>query len=201
MVSMIDALFILPAAFFAVGFIVPALILSTDSATEFRQVTSLGMSDTVAQSMTSAFLNTEKDNGLTNYKAASYVMSGNATTLKRPLFSEYPQMFQYLRFSFDSPYDNQPGDIPGDIDSVSDPTNLQSTLSSLDLDDLNYDPICFRIPRALSAKEGAVLDGSCDYAYTIRGGDSPGREKNYFRTKIPVRGGERGDLVVSYEVK
>lgn len=167
---MIDALFILPAAFFAVAFIVPALILSTDSATEFRQTTSFGMADTVAQSMTSAFLNTEKNNGLTNYKAVSYVMSGNGTAIDRELLIYPPDMFSYLRFTFDSPYDN---------------------------DDSN----CHNVPSAGSPKGGAFLDDSCDFFFEPVPGESQGKEKRYFRTKVPVRGGKIGVVDVSYEVQ
>lgn len=170
MVSMIDALFILPAAFFAVAFIVPAIILSTDSATEFRQTTSLGMSDTVAQSMTSAFLNTEKNNGLTNYKAVSYVMSGNGTSINRGLLITPPDMFSYLRFTFDSPYDS---------DSIN----------------------CDNIPGVTSPKGGALTDDSCDFFLEPVPGEAQGKEKRYFRTKVPVRGGKVGVIDVAYEVK
>lgn len=170
MVSMIDALFILPAAFFAVAFIVPALILSTDSATEFRQTTSFGMADTVAQSITSAFLNTEKNNGLTNYKAVSYVMSGNGTSINRILLRNPPDMFSYLRFTFDSPYDNDHSD-------------------------------CDLIPGVASLKGGDPFDDSCDFFFEPVPGESQGKEKRYFRTKVPVRGGKIGVVDVSYEVQ
>lgn len=92
----------MPTALFAVGFIVPALVLSTGASEEFRQATSLGMADTVAHSFSMAFLESRINNN-TNLRQASLVMSGQQRPMNWALLEEQPEMFSYLRVSFDSP--------------------------------------------------------------------------------------------------
>lgn len=122
MVSLIDALFIMPTALFAVAFIVPALIMSTGTGEEFRQATSIGMADTVAQSFTMAFLQAEKNNN-SNLRQAAEVMSGRQRAMNRRLLRDHPEMFSYLKVSFDSPVTSNCGNIPGDFGGVFNPKN------------------------------------------------------------------------------
>ncbi|MFB6241980.1 MAG: hypothetical protein ABEJ36_04210 [Candidatus Nanosalina sp.] len=105
MVSIVETVFALPIALISVGFVVPALVMVPQKSVEFRRTASIGISDTVAQSFTSAFLNT-RGNNRTNYKDASYTLSGKEMGLERELFTNPPEMFGYLKLSFNSPYDS-----------------------------------------------------------------------------------------------
>lgn len=105
MVSFIDALFIMPTAMFAVAFIVPALVMAQGVGAEFKQATSIGMSDTVVQSFSLAFLEAHK-NGRPNLEQAAETMSGNNKIMNKRLLQDYPRMFTYFKVKFDSPYDD-----------------------------------------------------------------------------------------------
>lgn len=122
MVSFIDALFIMPTALFAVAFIVPALIMSTGTGEEFRQATSLGMSDTVAQSFALAFLEAEKNNN-SNLRQAAEIMSGRKKPMNRRLLRDHPEMFSYLKVSFDSPVTSGCGSVPSTFGGLFNPKN------------------------------------------------------------------------------
>ncbi|MFB6115608.1 MAG: hypothetical protein ABEK04_04895 [Candidatus Nanohalobium sp.] len=169
MVSLIDALFIMPTAFFAVGFIVPGLIMSQQAGEKFRKATSLGISDTVAQNFAIAFLQARK-NGHPNLRQAAEEMSGREKPFNRKLLTYHPEMFSYFKISFNSPFDNKPAQ-------------------------------CDRIPTFLSAKQGEVLDNSCDFAFEGAGGREFGKDTRHFRLTVPVRGGNAGVMDLAYQVQ
>ncbi|MFB6116455.1 MAG: hypothetical protein ABEK10_02975 [Candidatus Nanosalina sp.] len=159
MVSLVDALFIMPTALFAVGFIVPALVMSTGAGQEFKHATSIGMSETVAQSFAMAFLES-RINNKTNLRQSALVMSGQQRSMNWALLEDQPEMFSYLKVKFDSPATNPSKCSAGGFfsrkTSYGGPCDFY--LKSFGAKKINKETKHFRVPVPIRGGKQGVMD-------------------------------------------
>lgn len=141
MVSILDAVFIAPAAVFVIAFIIPPLLLLPQASTDFRQVTSHEIAPMIVQSWAMAFLSKEDDEGRTNYRRLSFQMSNHPSppNIDNDLLLDHPTMLGWIQIKDNDGYvDEEPRGSSPDLNRPRNHYRVMIPTRGADIKQLNF---------------------------------------------------------------